>query len=180
MWPAPHFYAWQAAAKARAARKAADEALAHEITVLHTVSRGTYGAPRVHAELRRLGRRVNRKRIERIMRERGISGVTRRRRRNLTRQVKKAVPARALPGRDFTAHTPGTEPVGDVTHIPTAEGRLSLATWLDPATHETAGYSMADHHRAGLVVDALMTAAGRGPLKPGCIAHSDRGSEHLG
>ncbi|MFE0174895.1 IS3 family transposase [Streptomyces sp. NPDC059002] len=172
------FYAWQAAAKARAARQAADEALAHEITVLHTASRGTYGAPRIHAELRRLGRRVNRKRIERIMWERGACGVPRRRRRNLTRQAKKAVPARDLLGRDFTAHTPGTKLVGDVTYIPTAEGWLYLATWLDLATREIVGYSMADHHRAGLVVDALRMAAGRGRLKPGCIAHSDRGSEY--
>jgi putative transposase len=55
---------------------------------------------------------------------------------------------------------------------------LYLATWLDLATREIVGYSMADHHRAGLVVDALKMAAGRGRLQPGCIAHSDRGSEY--
>ncbi|PNG19245.1 IS3 family transposase [Streptomyces cahuitamycinicus] len=75
------FYAWRSGAKARAERKAADDALAHEITVLHIASRHTYGVPRIHAELRRLGHRVNRKRVERVMRERGIAGVTRRRRR---------------------------------------------------------------------------------------------------
>ncbi|MDX3458791.1 IS3 family transposase [Streptomyces sp. ME02-8801-2C] len=66
----------------------------------------------------------------------------------------------------------------DITYIPTDEGWLYLATWLDLATREIVGYSMADHHRAGLVVDALTMAAGRGQLKSGCIVHSDRGSEY--
>ncbi|MFB6678195.1 IS3 family transposase [Streptomyces sp. NPDC056390] len=66
------FYAWLAAAKRRAVRQAADEALAHEITVIHVASRHTYGVPRVHAALRRLGRLVNRKRVARVMRERDI------------------------------------------------------------------------------------------------------------
>ncbi|MDW4906134.1 IS3 family transposase [Streptomyces sp. ADMS] len=71
------FYAWLAGEKPRRAKQAADDALAHEITVLHLASRGAYGVPRIHAGRRRLGHRVNRKRIERLMRERGISGVTR-------------------------------------------------------------------------------------------------------
>ncbi|MGY4967626.1 IS3 family transposase, partial [Streptomyces sp. 900105245] len=172
------FYAWLTAVKARAARKAADEALAHEITVIHVASRGTYGVPRVHAELRRLGRRVNRKRVARLMREHGIQGAHRRRRRSLTRPDKKARPAPDLIGRDFHAETPGTKLVGDITYLPTAEGWLYLACWLDLATREVVGYAMADHHRASLVVDALKMAHGRGSLQPGCIAHSDRGSEY--
>ncbi|MGY3240671.1 putative transposase [Streptomyces sp. TE4109] len=164
--------------QARAARRAADDALAHEITVLHIASRCTCGVPRIHAELRRLDRRVNRKRVERIMRERDIAGVTRRKRRSLTRPAKRAVPAADLIGRDFTADAPGRKLVGDITCIPTDEGWLYLATWLDLATREIVGYSMADHHRASLVVDALKMAAGRGRLQPGCIAHSDRGSEY--
>ncbi|WP_240653760.1 IS3 family transposase [Streptomyces sp. AcE210] len=173
------FYAWLAGEKAHSARKAADDALAHEITVLHVASRAAYGVPRIHARLRRLGHRVNRKRIERVMRERGVSGVTRRRRRGLTRPAKRAVPAPDLIGRDFTASAPGLKLVGDITYIPTDEGWLYLATWLDLATREIVGYSMADHHRASLVVDALKMAAGRGRLQPGCIAHSDRGSEYI-
>jgi putative transposase len=172
------FYAWLASERARAARKAADDALAHEITVLHIASKHTYGVPRVHAGLRRLGRPVNRKRVERVMRERGIAGVTRRRRRSLTRPARKAVPAADLIGRDFTANAPGTKLVGDITYVPTDEGWLYLATWLDLATREIVGYSMADHHRASLVVNALAMAAGRGRLQLGCIAHSDRGSEY--
>ncbi|MEU9247712.1 IS3 family transposase [Streptomyces sp. NPDC048385] len=67
------FYAWLEAEQARSARERADEALAHDITVIHLASKGAYGVPRVHAELRRLGRTVNRKRVERIMRKRGIA-----------------------------------------------------------------------------------------------------------
>ncbi|MFE6804994.1 IS3 family transposase [Streptomyces sp. NPDC057681] len=82
-----------------------------------------------HAGLRRLGHRINRKRIERVMRECGISGVTRRRRKGLTRPAKRAVPAPDLVGRDFTASAPGMKLVGDITYIPTGEGWLYLATW---------------------------------------------------
>ncbi|MER6082996.1 IS3 family transposase [Streptomyces sp. NPDC001833] len=172
------FYAWLAGEKARRAKQAADDALAHEITVLYLASRGAYGVPRVHAGLRRLGHRINRKRLERVMRERGISGVTRRKRRSLTRPAKRAVPAPDLLGRDFTASAPGMKVVGDITYIPADEGWLYLATWLDLATREIVGYSMADHHRASLAVDALRMAAGRSRLQPGCIAHSDRRSEY--
>ncbi|CAL9331721.1 IS3 family transposase [Streptomyces sp. enrichment culture] len=178
------FYAWRSGGQARRARQAADDAPAHEITVLHITSRHTYGAPRIHADLRGPGRRGSRwgcprlrGRAERVMRERGVTAVTRRRRRNLTRPAKRAVPAVDLLGRDFTAPEPGTRPAGDITSIATDESRLCLATWLDPAPRETVGCSMADHHRAGLAVDAPATAAGRGRLRPGCIAHSDRGWE---
>ncbi|MFE4964505.1 IS3 family transposase [Streptomyces sp. NPDC056660] len=172
------FYAWLAAQKTRAARQGADAALTHEITVIHLASRGTYGVPRVHAELRRLGRSVNHKRVARLMREHGIQGAHRRRRRSLTRPDKKASPAPDLIGRDFHADIPGTKLVGDITFLPTAEGWLYLACWLDLATREVVGYAMADHHRPELVVDALNMAHGRAGLKPGCVIHSDRGSEY--
>lgn len=172
------YYAWREGEVARQARRAADDSLAHEITVLHIASRRTYGVPRIHAELRRLGRRVNRKRIARVMRERDIRGVTRRKHRSLTRPDAKAKPAPDLIGRDFHAARPGTRLVGDITYLPTAEGWLYLACWLDLATREVVGYAMADHHRAELVVDALDMAHGRGGLEPGCVIHSDRGSEY--
>ncbi|WP_441248212.1 IS3 family transposase [Kitasatospora sp. McL0602] len=175
--PRSSFYAWADGQQARRERARADDALTHEITVVHLASRGAYGVPRVHAELRRLGHAVNHKRVERLMRERGIAGVTRRRRRSLTRPDRQARPAPDLIGRDFTATRPGTRLVGDITYLSTGEGWLYLACWLDLATREVVGYAMADHHRADLVVDALHMAHGRGRLEPGCIAHSDRGSE---
>ncbi|MET8114415.1 IS3 family transposase [Streptomyces prasinus] len=172
------YYAWCKGGAARRARQAADDALVHEITVPHIASRKAYGVPRIHAELRRLGRRVNRKRVARVMRERDIHGGTRRRRRSSTRPDLKAKPAPDLIGRDFHAGCPGTKQVGDITYLPTAEGRLYLACRLDLATREVVGYAMADHHRAELVVDALDMAHGRGGLEPGCVIHSDRGSEY--
>ena len=172
------YYAWLAARPAAAERQCAEDALTEEIRGIHASSRGAYGALRVHAALRRKGRAINRKRVERVMRERGIRGVTRRRRRHLTQQDTKAAPAPDLVGRDFTAARPGTKLVGDITYLPTIEGWWFLATVIDLATREVIGYAMAGHHRAGLVTDALRMAAGRGGLQPGCIMHSDRGSEY--
>jgi putative transposase len=173
------YYAWVAGAEARATRRRADVALAHKITVIHIASRRNYGVPRVTAELRRQGQVVNRKRVERVMREHGIAGNSRRTgRRSLTKADTAAAPSPDLIGRDFTAGRPGTKVVGDITYIPTAEGWLYLASWLDLATREVIGYSMADHHRAELVVDALDMAAALGRLEPGCVIHSDRGSEY--
>ncbi|WP_158718171.1 DDE-type integrase/transposase/recombinase, partial [Streptomyces sp. NRRL F-2664] len=115
--------------------------------------------------------------MEKTMRRRGIRGITRRRKRSLTRPDAEAVPAPDLTGRDFTAKRPGTRLVGDVTYLPAREGWLYPATVLDLATREVIGYAMPARHRASLVVDALKMAAGRGALAAGCVMHSDRGSE---
>jgi len=120
---------------------------------------------------------VNRKRIERVMAEAGIRGTTRRKRRGPTRPDKRAAPASDLVGRDFTANRPGTKLVGDITFLPTLQGWWYPATVIDLATREVIGYAMAGHHRAELVTDALKMAHGRGGLQPGCIMHTDRGSE---
>lgn len=171
------YYAWLAARPAARIRQAAEDELAGEIREIHAGSRGAYGAPRVHAALKRWGRVINQKKVERIMRERDIRGITRRKRRHLTVQDGKAAPAPDLVGRDFTAARTGTKLVGDITYLPTVEGWWYLATVIDLATREVIGYAMADHHRAELVTDALRMAAGRGGLQPGCIMHTDRGSE---
>ncbi|MEU6019516.1 IS3 family transposase [Streptomyces sp. NPDC047515] len=96
----------------------------------------------------------------------------------MTRPDKKAAPSPDLVGRDFTAVEPGTKLVSDITYLPTLTGWWYLATVIDLATREVIGYAMAGHHRSALVVDTLKMAAGRGLLKEGCIAHSDRGSEY--
>jgi transposase InsO family protein len=176
--PRATYYFWLASRPAVAERQRAEDELAEEIREIHGKSRGAYGAPRVHAALRRKGHAINRKKVERIMRERDIRGVTRRKRRYLTKQDTKAAPAPDLVGRDFTAAEPGTKLVGDITYLATIEGWWYLATVIDLATREVIGYAMADHHRAELVTDALEMAAGRGQLQPGCIMHTDRGSEY--
>ncbi|MFF3518406.1 IS3 family transposase, partial [Streptomyces sp. NPDC002573] len=120
------YYSWLAARPAVAERQCADDELAGCIREIHAASRGAYGVPRVHAELRRRGHDINRKRVERIMRERDIRGITRRRRRHLTRQDAKAAAAPDLVGRDFTAKKPGTKLVGDITYLPT----MMVSRWL--------------------------------------------------
>ncbi|WP_234545283.1 IS3 family transposase [Streptomyces shenzhenensis] len=126
--PRSAYYAHRASRPARTVRERAEEVLVGEIRVRHAGSRGAYGAPRIHAALRRAGRVVNSKKIERLMRKHRIVGITRRRRRRgLTRQAKRAVFALDLIGRDFTAPRPGIRLVGDMTELSTLEGRLYLA-----------------------------------------------------
>jgi len=172
------FYEWLAGEPARAQRAADENSLAEEISEIHQEHRAAYGSPRVAVELRRRGRRVNRKRVERIMRHHGIVGVTRRRRRSLTKPDQTAAPAPDLIGRDFTATAPGQRLVGDITYLPTAEGWLYLATVIDLHNREVIGYAMAQHMRAGLVCEAVELAHRRGLVRPGAIFHSDRGSQY--
>jgi transposase InsO family protein len=172
------FYEYLAAAEARAERDRAEDALAAEITAIHVAHHHSYGSPRVAVELRRRGHVVNRKKIERIMRQRGIVGWTRRRRRSLTKADTSAPPAPDLIRRDFTAPAPGEKFVGDITYLPTAEGWLYLATVIDLHTREVAGHAMAEHMRADLVSDAVDLAARRGRTRPNAIFHSDRGSQY--
>lgn len=121
------FYAWLAARPSAAKRQKDEEALAVRIRQIHVGSRGAYGVPRVHAALRRQGLVINRKKVERVMAEAGIRGITRRKRRGLTRPDKKSAPAKDLLGRDFTAAWPGTKLVGDITFLPTLQGLWYLA-----------------------------------------------------
>jgi transposase InsO family protein len=173
------YYEWLAAQPARQERAEADEELVAEIRAVHAQHQGRYGSPRVHDELRRRGRSVNRKRVERLMRERHIVGISRRRRRrSLTKQDATSLPAPDLIGRDFTAPAPGVRLVGDITYLPTAEGWLYLATTIDLFNREVVGHAMAEHMRAELVCDALRLAHRRGLITGNAIFHSDRGSQY--
>jgi transposase InsO family protein len=167
------YYEWLAAQPARQARVQADDELAAEIQAIHGEHRGSYGSPRVTDELRRRGRRINRKRVERVMRQRHIVGITRRRRRSLTKQDTAAAPAPDLIGRDFTAQAPGQRLVGDITYLPTQEGWLYLATTIDLFNREIIGHAMAEHMRADLVCDAVELAHHRGLIDVNAIFHSD-------
>jgi transposase InsO family protein len=171
------YYEWLAAAPARQARADDDEQLAQLIRQIQAEHPG-YGSPRITAELRRRGLRINRKRVERVMRERGLAGITRRRRRSLTKQDTRAAPAPDLIRRDFTAVAPGMRLVGDITYLPTAEGWLYLATTIDLFNREVVGHAMATHIRAELVCDAVELAHRRGLVRSNAIFHSDRGSQY--
>ncbi|MFF4402954.1 IS3 family transposase [Streptomyces sp. NPDC001480] len=173
------YYKWLAGAEARAARQRRDQVLAEEIRTVHGESGGAYGSPRVTAELREKGRRVNEKRVARIMRTFSITGI------RLRRRVRTTVPdpaASQVPDlfqRDFTAAEPGRKYMGDITYLPLANGEfLYLATVLDCFSRKVVGWSIADHMRTGLVTDALrMAASTRGGLD-GAVFHSDHGAQY--
>ncbi|WP_326693224.1 IS3 family transposase (plasmid) [Streptomyces sp. NBC_01795] len=175
------FYRWLAGADARAERVRADADLAERIAAIHVESDGTYGAPRVAAELRDAGVQVNHKRVARVMRARGIVGFHLRKKFRTTIPEPSATPFPDLLRRDFTAKTPNTRYVGDITYLPVGNGQfLYLATVLDLCSKRLAGWSIADHMRTGLVTDALKAAAaarGAGGLR-GAIFHSDNGAQY--
>ena len=175
------FYAWLAAAPARAQREAADIALAERIRVVHEGDR-TCGRPRITAELNdgvAPEQRVNHKRVARVMREYGITGYRRRRRVRTTIPEPAQSPVPDLLGRDFTAAAPNTVYVGDITYLPLADGRnLYLATVIDCYSRRLAGWALADHMRTELVADALRAASADRASLAGAIFHSDHGSTY--
>ncbi|MFJ8022133.1 IS3 family transposase [Streptomyces sp. NPDC096311] len=173
------YYKWLAGAEARATRQREDRTLAEEIREVHGESGGAYGFPRVTAELREKGRRVNEKRIARIMRTFSITGIRLRRRVRTTVPDPAASPVPDLFQRDFTATEPGRKYMGDITYLPLAGGEfLYLATMLDCFSRKVVGWSIADHMRTGLVADALrMAASTRGRLD-GAVFHSDHGARY--
>ena len=156
------FYDWRARQTDPAPRVRADRELTATIIEIHRQSRGTYGAPRVHAELRLgAGIRVGRKRVARLMRRAGIEGVYRRRRRGCTRRNPQAEPHDDLVDRVFDVDAPDRLWVSDVTEHPTSAGKVYLAVVLDAFSRRVIGWSIADHIRAELVVDALQMAIWR-------------------
>ena len=172
------YYYWKATADARAARAAGDEQLAEQIRAVHTASDGTYGVPRITAELRDAGRPVNHKRVARIMRDIGVAGLRLRRRHRTTIADPAAAKAPDLIGRDFTAQAPNTRYVGDITYLPVGDrGFLYLATVLDLASRRLAGWAIADHMRADLVIDALRAAERTRGSLAGAIMHTDHGAQ---
>jgi len=173
------FYRWIQAAPARAVRKAAERELAAAIEEIHDESNGAYGVPRITRELRERHGVVNHKRVARLMRERGIAG------RHLRRTVRTTVADRSVPqapdliGRDFTASAPDVRWCGDITYLPVGGAWMYLATVIDMHSRRVVGWSLAEHMRAGLVVDAVRSAvAARGGQVRGVIFHSDRGAQY--
>jgi len=171
------FYAWRS--RPPSARAAADAALTETIRRVHAGSRGTYGAPRVHAELaEEHGVRCGRKRVARLMRAAGLAGCHRRRAPRTTRRDRASAPAPDLVRRAFAAAAPNALWTADITYLPTWSGFLYLAVVLDAFSRRVVGWAMADHLRAELVVSALEMALGRRRPAAGLILHSDRGSQY--
>jgi putative transposase len=169
------YYEWRG--RPPSPRAVADEALTVQIKEIHAFSRGTYGAPRIHDELR-LGRsvRCGRKRVARLMRGASLCGVYRRRRR---RDCPLPPVHDDLVRRRFVADSPDRLWLTDITEHPTREGKVYLAAVLDVFSRRIVGWSIADHLRAELVVDALEMARWRRRPTPGrTVLHSDRGSQY--
>lgn len=170
------FLAWTS--RGPSARAAADTRLLETIRVVHRASRGTYGVPRVHAELADRGLHVGRKRIARLMRAAGLVGVHRRRRARVVARPEPRHHAPDLVHRNFRAPGPDRLWVADITYLPTRAGFLYLATVLDAWSRRVVGWSMAPHLRTELVLDALDAAVIARRPRPGLVFHSDRGTQY--
>jgi putative transposase len=170
------FWAWSK--RPPSERAQADAALTGEIRRIHVRSRGTYGVPRVHAELRYDGTRCSRKRVARLMRADGLAGVHRRRAVRTTVRDRDAAPAPDLVNRSFQASGPDRLWVADITYVPTWAGFLYVAVVVDVFSRLVVGWSMAGHMRTELILDALDMAISRRRPGDGLVHHSDRGTQY--
>ena len=169
------YYAW--AKRPASARATADADLTRRIRTIHAGSYGTYGAPRVDAELQEDGVAIGRKRVARLMRAAALAGISRRRRPVTTRRTTEHHPATDLVRRNFSTEGPNELWVADITFIPTLAGFLFLAVVLDAWSRRIVGWSFAPDLKTRLVLDALeMALAQRKPED--VIHHSDRGAQY--
>lgn len=161
-------------------RQVEEKELTAAIVRLHEQSKGVYGAPKIHADLKDEGRDHGRKRVARIMREQGLCGKTPKRFKTTTVADPQAAARADLIKRDFSvdACKINMRWCGDITYIPTWEGWLYLATVIDIASRRVVGFAMADHMRTELVSDALTNALAARDPEPGVIFHSDRGCQY--
>jgi putative transposase len=172
------YYEWKD--RPLSAREQDNELLLKQIKQVHADSRGSYGSPRVHAELTLgLGLVVNEKRVARLMRQAGVRGLYVRRRRGCTVRDPGAEPAGDLVNRQFAVTGPNRLWLTDITEHPTGEGKLYCAAVLDAWSRRIIGWSIASHIRTELVLDALgMAVLRRAPENGETILHSDHGSQY--
>jgi putative transposase len=169
------YYAWRK--RGPSARALSDRELTQKIRRYHRRSAGTYGAPRIQADLAAEGLCVSQKRVARLMREAGLEGVSRRKKTRTTKRDASKRPAPDLVERDFTADGPDRLWVADITYVPTWAGFLYLAVVVDTWSRRVVGWAMATHLRTELVLDALdMALWQRRPVE--VIHHSDQGCQY--
>ncbi|MGK2954195.1 MAG: IS3 family transposase, partial [Solirubrobacterales bacterium] len=172
------YYNW--ARRPPSKRELEDRHLTRLVKEIHAANRGVYGSPRIHAELRMAhGIKVSRKRVERLMVEARISGLVPKRRGKTTIRVPGVRVASDLLLRDFTATAPDQIWAADITYLRTWEGWVYLAVVQDLYSRRIVGWSMADHMRSELVVDALKMAVHRRQPEKGLTFHSDQGSQFV-
>lgn len=170
------YYAHQA--RPESARSAEAKRLTESIRSVHKQSRGTYGSPRIHAELVSRGETCGKNRVARLMRKNGIESERTRRFRKTTDSKHKLPIAPNLLEQRFEAERANEIWVADITYIPTDEGWLYLAAEEDLFSRRVVGYSMSTSLATPLVMDALTMALGRRRPPEGLIHHSDRGSQY--
>jgi putative transposase len=172
------YYEWED--RPLSEREQDNELLLKHIKRIHADSRGTYGSPRVHAELTLgLGLAVNEKRVARLMRQAGVRGLYVRRRRGCTLRNPDAEPAGDLVNRQFAVTAPDRLWLTDITEHSTGEGKLYCAAVMDAYSRRIVGWSIAPHIRTELVLDALgMAVLRRTPQNGETILHSDHGSQY--
>ena len=171
------FHAWEC--RPPSDRALADAWLLERIRAIHSESRQSYGARRVHGALRHRGVRVGRKRVERLMRLAGLSGLVPKRYRRTTIRVPGVRVADDLVDRDFTPFGPNELWCADIKYVRSWQGWLYLAAVMDCYSRRIVGWSMRPDLEAELVVDALEMAIARRRPKPGLVHHSDQGSQYV-
>ncbi len=170
------YYAWRD--RKPSVRALEDERLRPKVVEAFKTGRGSYGSPRVLDELIEQGFEVGRRRIARLMRELGLRGVSPRKFRVTTDSDHKYPIARNVLNRDFKASRPNEKWATDITYIWTSEGWLYLATVMDLYSRRIVGWSMADHMRTELCLDALRMAIKQRTNVKGLVHHSDRGVQY--
>ena len=170
------YYAWRKREPSQ--RKREDEDLGKRIEDAYQKNRQVYGSPRVHAELKEQGVHCGRKRVARLMRERGISAKTKRRKVKTTDSQHDNPVAPNLLKRDFIADAPNTKWVADITGIGTAEGWLYLAAIVDIYSRLVIGWAMSKERDEQLVIKAAKMALTQRKPGAGLVHHSDRGSQY--
>jgi transposase InsO family protein len=170
------FYAWSKRPKPARAKR--DAQLAATVAAVHQRSRRTYGSPRVHRELKARGVRVSKKRIERLMRENGIQGRSKRCSKRTTDSKHGGPIARNILARDFQVDQPNRAWVTDVTAIATGEGWLYLAPMLDLHSRRVVAWAGSESNDTELALDVLRRALRARRPPPGLLHHSDRGSPY--
>lgn len=170
------YYAWRRRQVSRRVQE--DRRLSRQIITIHQTSHGTYGAPRIHAELAASGVPCGRKRVARLMRAAGIVGCHRRRRVVTTQRETRRAPAPDRVRRRFVATAPNQLWTADITYIPTSSGFLYLAVVLDVYSRRIVGWAMTEHLRSELVLAAVEMAVWNRRPTTGVIHHSDQGTQY--
>jgi len=170
------YYAWTK--REPSAKVKDDERLRVEISAIHRESRGTYGSPRIHAELKARGFDVGRNRIAQLMAGLGLTGQLPRPFRKTTDSNHDHPIAPNLVAREFNPTGPNELWATDITYIWTSAGWMYLAVVLDLYSRRVVGWACAEHMRTELVIDALARALGVRDAGPGLVHHSDRGSQY--